>query len=185
MRSTWVSEAEALACIAQAVGDAGQARREYLEAARDGKFPVRGRREVFSTVREPIPREDWQRAQWLEFPDPLSTGFHFLGHGGPYWYDREVRWADIEALWPASAAAAKPARAPQSSRRGPPPGATNRVHREREALIPALQAARQPGEALRKTIERLEEEEQIKLPGVGSRDQRIDALARVWGRAIK
>jgi hypothetical protein len=59
------------------------------------------------------------------------------------------------------------------------------VRRQREALIPTLEAARQPGESLRGTIERLEEAKQLKLPGAGDRKNMIDLLARVWSDALK
>lgn len=54
-----------------------------------------------SLIRELIPREDWFRAEWLELPDPMSTGFHFLGRGSA-WHDREVRRHEIEAESPRS-----------------------------------------------------------------------------------
>jgi hypothetical protein len=105
MRSIWLPEAKALAYIAQALGDARQARQEYLEAARTGALGVRGRPTLLAPVRAQIPREEWFRCKWLELPDPLSTGFHFLGGGAAWspaasWYDREVRRDELEALWP-------------------------------------------------------------------------------------
>jgi hypothetical protein len=101
MRSTWMPEAEALANLAQAAAD-DQAWQEclqaYLAAAREGSLEARGRRSLFATVREPIPREDWQHAQWLELPVRGMTGFHFVRGGKSFWHDREVRRADIDAL---------------------------------------------------------------------------------------
>jgi hypothetical protein len=104
VRSIWLPEAEALAYIVRAIGDARRARQEYLEAARTGALEIRGRRTLMSTVRELIPREEWFRCEWLELPDRLSTGFHFLGRGASWsraasWYDREVRRDELEALW--------------------------------------------------------------------------------------
>jgi hypothetical protein len=182
MRSTWRPEADALAYITSVVGDAHRARQEYLEAAQAGDLDVRAKPTLMAHVRELIPREDWFRAAWLELPDPLSTGLHFLGHGQRGWYDREVRWADIERRWPQPLATANPAERPQSRQRGPLPGATNRVHQERKALIPTLQAAQLPGEARVKTIRRLVDGGQLKLPGAGDRENMINELARIWGK---
>jgi hypothetical protein len=100
MRSGRVFEADALAYLAQKWGDAGQARKAYLEAAREGRLDVYGRRGLLSPNRELIPREDWFQCDWYELPDPLSTGFHFAGRLG--WHDREVRRDQLEMLVPRS-----------------------------------------------------------------------------------
>jgi hypothetical protein len=60
MRSIWIPESDAIAYIAGVVGDA---RQEYLEAARTGALEIRGRRTLMSLIRSLIPREDWFRAE--------------------------------------------------------------------------------------------------------------------------
>src|SRR5215472_15468198 len=103
MRSGWVSEPPALAYLTQKFGDATEARVVYLTAAQEGRLDVNGRREFMSS--EPrllIPREDLCRCRWVELPDPLSTGFHFPP--SIRWYDREVRWEQLEVLHPRSPA---------------------------------------------------------------------------------
>jgi hypothetical protein len=80
-RSAWVREAVALRYLARAVGDVRRARQEYLEAAQAGNVDVRARPTLMAHVRELTPREEWFRAEWLELPDRLATGFHFLPVG--------------------------------------------------------------------------------------------------------
>lgn len=72
--------------------------------------------------------------------------------------------------------------APRKNKRGPVPGQTDAITKAYLALVPTLQAKRLPGEAYRKTVDRLEESGVIKLPRRGSRDYRIDRLARIWGQ---
>jgi hypothetical protein len=57
MRPTWVSEAEALAYIAGAVGAPRRGWEEYLGAAQDGKFFARARKTFMAHVQEQVPRE--------------------------------------------------------------------------------------------------------------------------------
>jgi hypothetical protein len=108
MRSGRVSEADALAYLAKKWGDAGQARKAYLEGAREGRLDVYSRRGLMSPNRELTPREDWFRCDWYELPDPLSTGFHLVGRLG--WHDREVRWDQLETLVPRSRPLGRPPR---------------------------------------------------------------------------
>ena len=70
-------------------------------------------------------------------------------------------------------------------RRGPLPGQTNRVERERQADIPMLRAERLPGESYRQTITRLIRDKGYRPPGSGGGDpgNMIDDLARAWGEA--
>jgi hypothetical protein len=110
-RPAWITENDALAYLERVLGDRDTARREYLQAARAGDIPTRGRRDLLARFRELIPREDYWRAFWADprfqgvpdrqasIPDPLASGLHF-GPGGPRWYDREVRHADVEKFWP-------------------------------------------------------------------------------------
>jgi hypothetical protein len=194
-RPAWAREAVALRYLARVAGDARRARQAYREAAGAGNVDVRARPTLMAHSRALVPREEWFQAEWLELPDRLATGFHFLPvREDPSWVDREVRRDQLKelakALLPATPAAEKPAAAkpaaePRPPLRGPHSGTTDQVTRDREALVPTLQAARQPGEGLRRTIKRLVENKRLKPPGGGDPDNMIDLLARVWGKAIK
>jgi hypothetical protein len=96
-----------------------------------------------------------------------------------------VTEAETPAAEPVTEAAAKPGKERKSSKRGPQAGETAYVQRERENLIPTLQAARQKNEGFRHTIRRLEEEGRLKVPGAGDRENMVGLLARAWTAAIK
>jgi hypothetical protein len=81
---------------------------------------------------------------------------------------------------PPAPAVAKPA-APRDPPRGARSGTTNRIKQERRELVPKLRDNRRQGESYRATIERLERDGTIKLPGRGAEATKIDELARVWG----
>jgi hypothetical protein len=112
------SEAEILAHIAAAVGDPEKARIEYLAAVGTGTLRMEGEVATDSGWQWlPLPLAEAAYAKWLETPDRLTAGFHFLpdprwgGHGdrrSQTWGDRRAPRADVERLWPLSQASLPP-----------------------------------------------------------------------------
>jgi hypothetical protein len=94
-----VAEWEALAYLAEKFGNAGEAREAYLRAAREGRLEVFGRRDL-RFPHELIPRADWFQCEYYEEPNARSGGWFSFAVRCPSWWDREVRWDQLEALGP-------------------------------------------------------------------------------------
>lgn len=165
-KSNWLTVTEAIALLG---GDAAAAER-FVEAAQTGAIEVYGS-ELFSSRTYPIPRQDWFACT----PFPTLHGRRVEGVNFAFWHARwnrmEARRADVEGLVRAG------------RRRGPEPGTTNAIGRERQALFPTLDAigAGNPHAA----VQRLSRARSGDLPGRGNEASRVRGLEKAYRKYLK